>query len=141
MLFRQFNADDFLKAYRANWIYRLSLFWLMMFFMTSCMFENMDIYQKDEINGYSIQEMDDGTLMLTVSPVAETLFWCPGAVVEEKEDAMLVGLVRCHINLECPVDVTAALHPTRPLVYNIALPRTDKPIKLDYRSGAIQVWP
>lgn len=105
------------------------------------MSKNTDIYQEDEIDGYSIEEMDGGTLMLAVSPIAETLFWCPGAILEEREGAMLVGLVRCHIDSECPVDVAAILHPTRHLVYKIVLPKTHKLIKLDYRSGAVQIWP
>ncbi|MCB2263396.1 MAG: hypothetical protein LGR52_10765, partial [Candidatus Thiosymbion ectosymbiont of Robbea hypermnestra] len=119
MLFRPFKANSFPKLYHANWKYRLLLFWLVTLFITSCMSKNMDIYQEDEIDGYSIEEMGDGTLVLTVSPMAETLFWCPGAILEEKEDMMLIGLVRCHIDSECPVDVAATLHPTRHLVYKI----------------------
>jgi len=84
-------------------------------------------------------------LLLRVVPGREPSFWYPGALLEEKDDAILVGLVRCPIDVECPVDVVATWHPTHsivtPVTYNLTLPNTDKPIKLDYPSGAVRIWP
>ncbi|WP_133512240.1 hypothetical protein [Candidatus Thiosymbion oneisti] len=101
----------------------------------------MKTYQENQIQELYIKETADGTLILTVMPMLETLYSCPGAILKEEDDAMLVELVRCRINTKCPVDVVATPDPANPGNYNIALPNTDRAVKIDYHSGAIQIWP
>lgn len=121
--------------------YKLWLFLLLAHFMTSCGANNMDTYQQNQIDGLSVRKSTDGSLVMTVTPMLETLYAFSGAVVKEKSDAVLIELVRCRINTKCPVDVDATPDPANPGSYNMVLPKSDKPIKIDYRSGVVQVWP
>jgi len=129
------------KVYHASREQRLSLFWLTVILVTSCGAKDMKTYQEDQIQAVYIKEMADGRSILTVMPMLETLYFCPGVIIREEDDAMLVGLVRCRINTKCPVDIVATPDSASPGNYNIALPSTDKPVKIDYHSGATQVWP
>ncbi len=101
----------------------------------------MSIYQKDQINEVSIVKTVDGSLRLTVIPMLETLYTCPGIMLKEGNDAVIVEIVRCRINANCPVDVKASIDPANPGSYNIILSSINKPIKINYDSGAIQIWP
>ncbi|CAD7851197.1 MAG: hypothetical protein [Olavius algarvensis Gamma 1 endosymbiont] len=60
-------------------------------------------------------------MLLRVVPGREPSFWYPGALLEEKDDAILVGLVRCPIDVECPIDVVATWHPTHSIVTPVIL--------------------
>jgi len=141
MTARRFDPIDLAEWFHADRKRKLWPFLLVTLFMPSCEINYMHIYSENAIEWYFIREMADDTFLLTVIPAGESIFWCPGAILEEKDDALLVGLVRCYMKVECPVDVAATLHPARGFVYNIALPSTDKPIKLNYPSGAVQIWP
>jgi len=141
MTARRFDPIDLAEWFHADRKRKLWPFLLVTLFMPSCEINYMHIYSENAIEWYFIREMADDTFLLTVIPAEESIFWCPGAILEEKDDALLVGLVRCYMKVECPVDVAATLHPARGFVYNIALPSTDKPIKLNYPSGAVQIWP
>jgi len=101
----------------------------------------METYHADQINELSVQQTADGTLVLTVVPMLETLYSCPGALVRETDEAVLVGLVRCRIETQCPVDVAAQPDTDNPGSYKITLPDTGKPIKLDDPSGPVKLWP
>ncbi len=101
----------------------------------------MNTYQKNQINDISIAETADGSLKLTIIPIMETLYACPGILLKEENDAVMVEFVRCHINSDCRVDVKATAHPDSPGSYNIILSNTEKPINIKYPSGVIQVWP
>lgn len=121
--------------------YKLIFFIIASLFLISCEDKNMDTYQKDQINEISIAETADGSLKLTVMPILETLYACPGILLKEENDAVMVEFVRCRINANCRVDVKATTDPDSPGSYNIILSNAEKPIKINYHSGAIQVWP
>ncbi len=120
--------------------YKSILFIIAILLLISCE-DNMNTYQKDQINDISIAETADGSLKLTIMPILETLYACPGILLKEENDAVMVEFVRCHINSNCRVDVKATTNPDSPGSYNIILSNTEKPIKIKYLSGVIQVWP
>ncbi len=120
--------------------YKLILCIIAILFLIACD-DNMNTYQKDQINDISIAETADGSLKLTIMPKSETLYTCPGILLKEENDAVMVEFVRCHINSNCRVDVKATANPDRPGSYNIILSNTEKSVKIKYRSGAIQVRP
>lgn len=109
--------------------------------LISCKAGDMNVYQKDQINQFSVIKAADGSLRLNVIPMLETLYHCPGIVLEEKNGSIFVQFVRCRINADCPVDIKADLDPTNPGSYNIVIADTNKPIKINYDSGAEQIWP
>ena len=117
------------------------IFLIISLFLISCEAKDMDTYQKDQINEVSIVEIAGGSLKLTVMPMLETLYTCPGIMLKEKNDAVMIEFIRCRINTSCPVDVKADADPNNPGNYNIILTNTEKPIKINYHSGAMQVWP
>ena len=121
--------------------YKLWLFLLLGHFMTSCGANNMDTYQQNQIDELSVKKSTDGRLVMTVTPMLETLYACSGAVINEQSDAVLIKLVRCRINTKCPVDIDATPDPAKPGSYNMVLPQSEKPVKVDYRSSVVQVWP
>jgi hypothetical protein len=117
------------------------LFFSTAFFLISCEASDMDTYQEAQINELSIEKLADGSLQITVMPMLETLYTCPGVILGEANGAVMVEFVRCRINANCLVDVKTVADPANPGSYRIRLPDMDKPIKIDYRSGAIQAWP
>lgn len=121
--------------------YKAISFIIVSLFLISCEDKNMDTYQKDQINEISIVETVDGSLKLTVTPILETLYACPGILIKHEKDAVMVEFVRCRINDNCRVDVKANTDPDSPGSYNIILSNDEKPIKINYHSDAIQVWP
>jgi hypothetical protein len=98
-------------------------------------------YQEAQISEFSIEKAADGSLQILVMPMLETLYTCPGVLLGEANGAVMVKFVRCRINANCPVDARAVVDSANPGRYRISLPDMDKPIKIDYRSGAVQVWP
>ena len=101
----------------------------------------MDTYQEDQINELSVTKTDDGSLLVTVIPMLETLYACPGVLIKEENDAIMIEFVRCNINTTCHVDAEAAADSNNPGSYKITLPDKGKPIKINYSTGAVKIWP
>lgn len=101
----------------------------------------MNTYQQDQIIEISIVKSANGSLVLTVMPILETLYTCPGITIKEKDDALMIEFVRCHINSNCHVDAKATVDQDNPGSLKITLSDMEKPIKIDYHSGFVQVWP
>jgi hypothetical protein len=123
-------------------MYRVFLLILMANLLISCKTKDMNTYQKNQIDELSVMKLTDSTLLLTIRPIMETLYSCPGVIIEENSNEIIVSIIRCRINKKCTVDISSTHDPMNPGSYNIILPSTDKPIKINYLTGGvIQVWP
>ncbi|WP_125931822.1 hypothetical protein [Thiosocius teredinicola] len=86
-------------------------------------------YDKARIHDVAINPQPDGSTVITAKPILETLYWCPGAVLQETDTTISVSLVRCWYKSTCDVDIEAVTDPAAPGVVKIVVPPSDKRVE------------
>ena len=110
--------------------------------LSACDANKEKCYDADQVNEATIIESAGGSHQLAVVPMLETLYFFQGVVLEEKQDAVYVHLVRCKNSEKCKVDAEAQLDLDTPGRYIVDIPhKTNKPIKLNFASDKRQIWP
>ena len=73
----------------------------------SCESHEMDTYNLDQTKIISVESVDENTIKVLFNPMLETLYYCPGVNVSEKDNSINISFVRCPINKKCPVSLQA----------------------------------
>jgi hypothetical protein len=121
--------------------YLITPFIILVFTLLSCEAQDMNVYQENQINELSIVKASSESLHVTVTPILESVYACPGITLDENDNEIKISFIRCHIDKSCQVDLKADLDPGNPGSYIINLPDKGKPIVVVYSSSQKQIWP
>jgi hypothetical protein len=69
----------------------------------------------------------------------ETLYYCPGLNVSEKNSAFFIRFVRCPIKEKCPV--THEAQQSDGGNYFVLLKNEGKPVSIEYEGGERKIYP
>jgi hypothetical protein len=101
----------------------------------------MSFYQKDQVFDIETNMDSNNSILIKFSPLMETLYSCPGAILKREGNGIYLNLVRCGIKSKCDVDITATLNSDEPGSYIISVPETDKLIYFVFGEELQQIWP
>lgn len=88
----------------------------------------MTFYSKDQVESVELISAQGGQHKVLFRPMLESLYFCPGAIVQETSTNQEVRLVRCSISQDCKVDIPAERLQDGSL--SISLKASQKPVKL-----------
>ncbi len=116
--------------------------WLLgLFLVSACEAQYMDVYQESQIEQFTVERADGEILILTITPILETAYFCSGVKAVESDDQIKVSVVRCRLNAECSVDAVAMPDPLNAGSYKVTLPDKGKLIKLIFGAEASLMRP
>lgn len=101
----------------------------------------LDFYQPNQINHVSVKPMVYDQLIISVAPMLETVYGLAGAKVVEKDNMIILSMVRCHIKQSCDVDISAEVDVDNPGYYNMVIPINNRVVQIAYGDELRQIWP
>lgn len=98
------------------------------------------VYRQNQITYIAAEQGGDGNIIISATPMAETLYHCPGAVFAENNDSIAISFVRCPINGTCDVDVAADYVADSPGMIRLTTPATQKTLLLKDQQTTLELW-
>ena len=75
--------------------------YLLLLTLLSCKESDM-IYNLDKVTIVNV-EQNENIVKVSYRPLMETLFFCPGVLINKTADNIEISFVRCKIKSDCPV--------------------------------------
>lgn len=98
----------------------------------------MDTYALEQLDHLSV-ERSENVMRLTFAPMAETAWFCPGLVVEKRDEQVHVTVVRCRLNKSC--DVTHPIDPTVLPPWTVSIGSSADDVYLKDKAGLHLIGP
>jgi hypothetical protein len=107
--------------------------------ITGCKEPVMDTYSPDQLTEISVESVSEDTVKIVFNTMLETLYYCPGLNVSEKDNKILLDFIRCSIKEKCPV--THEAQQGEGGSYFVLVKNDGNPILIQYKNGEKKIYP
>ncbi len=107
--------------------------------MNGCKESAMDLYSPDKLTKINVESVSEDTVKIVFNTLLETLYYCPGLNMSEKNDNIYISFVRCPIKEKCPVTHEAQQSDNGN--YFVLIKNNKKPISILYSEGNKKLYP